>query len=118
MSHGESHSTPTPGAPTHDLAENGAALAALLSAAIGTFALGLLVILGEAKLFTAPSLYPPSGGLSGRATFATLAWLIAWGITHRMWSGRKLDAARMLTVSLVLIALGLLFVFPPVWGLL
>ena len=118
MTPGQAHSTPAAGAPPHGSAENGAALAACLAAAIGTFVLGLLVILGEAKLFTSPSLYPASGGLSGRATFATLAWLIAWGITHRLWGGRQLDAGRVFTVSLVLIALGLLFVFPPVWGLL
>ena len=118
MTRGEAHSTPAPGAPPHESAENGAALAAFLAAGIGTFALGLLVILGEAKLFAAPSLFAPAGGLSGRATLATLAWLIAWGITHRLWSGRQLDARRVLTVSFVLIALGLLSVFPPVWGLL
>ena len=118
MPQADSHSTSSPEAASHESAENGAALAACFAAAIGTFALGLFVILGEAKLFTAPSLYPPAGGLWGRATLATLMWLIAWGITHRMWSGRRLDAGRILGVSFALIALGLLFVFPPVWGLL
>ena len=56
---------------------NGAAVAAFLAAGIGAFAMGLVVILNEAGLFAAPSLYPPAGGVSGRTTIAVAIWLIA-----------------------------------------
>ena len=62
---------------------NGAALAALLAATIGVFALGLIVILNEAGVFTVPAIYAPSGGVSGRTTLAVVIWLIAWAILHR-----------------------------------
>lgn len=97
---------------------NGQALAAALAAGIGAFALGLLVIANEAGIFTAPSLYPPSGGLSGRSTFAVAAWLIAWGVLHARWRHREVLVPRVLAWTLVLVGVGVVLNFPPVWGLL
>jgi hypothetical protein len=97
---------------------NGAALAAVLAAGIGAFAMGLFVILNEAKLFVAPSLYAPVGGLSGRSTFAVIVWLAAWALLHARWRARELESGRVLVWTLVLTAVGAVLVFPPVWGLL
>lgn len=97
---------------------NGGALAAVLAAGIGAFALGLFVILNEAGLYTAPSFYGPTGGLSGRSTFAVVAWIVAWAILHARWKDRDVVSGRVLTWALVLIGLGVLMTFPPVWGLL
>lgn len=97
---------------------NGGALAAVVAAGIGALAMGLLVIASEAGLYTAPSLYGPSGGLSGRSTMAVIAWLIAWGILHARWKNQNVAAGRALAWTLVLVALGVLMTFPPVWGLL
>jgi len=96
---------------------NGAALAAILGAGIGAFAVGLSVILNEAGLFGAPALYAPAGGVSGRTTFAVVAWVIAWGVLHRRWKNRHIESPRVYTLTLVLIGLGILGTFPPVWGL-
>lgn len=97
---------------------NGGALAAVVAAGMGAFAMGLLVIANEAGLFTAPSIYGPSGGLSGRSTLAVIAWLIAWGIMHARWRNQNVAVARAFAWTLVLVALGAVMVFPPVWGLL
>lgn len=97
---------------------NGGALAAVLAAGIGAFALGLLVILNEAGLYSAPSLYGPTGGLSGRSTFAVIAWVISWAILHGRWKDRDVASGRVLTWALVLVGLGVLMTFPPVWSLL
>lgn len=97
---------------------NGGGLAAVLASGIGAFALGLLVILNEAGIFAAPSLYSPTGGLSGRSTFAVVAWLVAWGVLHARWKDRDVAAGGVLTWALVLVGLGVLMTFPPVWGLL
>ena len=96
---------------------NGAALAAFLGAGIGALAMGAFVLLNEAGVFAAPSLYAPAGGVSGRTTFAVLAWLIAWAVLHVRWKNRQIDARRVFLVTLVLTALGLIGTFPPVWGL-
>jgi hypothetical protein len=97
---------------------NGAALAAFLAAGVGAFAVGLVVILGEAGLFAAPALYAPAGGVSGRTTLAAVIWLVGWVLLHRRWSGRHLDARRVHAATLLLVALGVLLTFPPVWKLL
>jgi hypothetical protein len=96
---------------------NGAAVAAFLAAGIGAFAMGFFVILNEAGILTAPSLYGPAGGVSGRTTFATVVWLIAWGALHARWKGREIDARRWNMVTLVLITAGTILCFPPVWRL-
>ncbi len=96
---------------------NGEALAAFLGAGIGAFAMGLFIILNEAGMFAAPTLYAPAGGVSGRTTFAVVAWLIAWGLLHSRWKGRQIDSRRVFAATLVLIGLGIVAAFPPVWAL-
>jgi hypothetical protein len=97
---------------------NGAALAAFLGAGIGAFAMGVLVILNEAGLFAAPALYAPAGGVSGRTTGAAVIWLIGWAVLHRRWKDRRIESRPVLAVTLLLIGLGVLLTFPPVWKLL
>ncbi len=97
---------------------NGAAMASALAAAVGAFAMGLFVVLNEAGLFAAPTLYGPAGGVTGRTTFATLVWLAAWGVLHARWRARELAPGRVLALTLVLIAVGMLGTFPPLWSLL
>jgi len=94
---------------------NGAALASFLAAGIGAFAVGFLVIVNEAGLFAAPALYGPAGGVSGRMTFATVIWLIGWAVLHWRWKDRQLESSRVYAATLVLIALGIVLSFPPVW---
>lgn len=97
---------------------DGATMAAVLAAGIGALAVGLFVILNEAGLFSAPSLYGPAGGVSGRTTLAALVWLVAWAVLHWRWKERHIGARPVVRFTLVLILLGLLATFPPVWSLL
>lgn len=97
---------------------NGAALAAFLGAGIGAFAVGFIVVLNAVGAFSAPTLYGPAGGVSGRTTLAVVVWLIAWGLLHFRWRDRELDGRRLYVVTLVLVALGILGTFPPFWALL
>jgi hypothetical protein len=96
---------------------NGAALAAYLGAGIGAFAMGLFVILNETGVFAAPALYGPAGGVTGRTTFAVVAWLIAWAVLHRRWKDRELAAGTVHAAAIGLILVGLVLTFPPVWAL-
>lgn len=97
---------------------NGAAMAAVLSAGIGSFAMGAFVLLNEAGLFAAPTLYAPAGGVTGRTTFATIVWLIAWGVLHARWKSCDVAPGSIFTWTVVLVVVGILGTFPPVWGLL
>ena len=97
---------------------NGAALAAFLAAGIGAFALGVIVILGEAGLFAAPALYAPAGGVTGRTTLAAAIWLSVWAWLHRRWRDRQMASSGVYVLTLVLTGLGILLTLPPVWALL
>ena len=97
---------------------NGSAMAALLAGGIGAFAMGAVVLLNEAGLFAAPALYAPAGGVSGRTTLATLAWLMAWAVLHNRWKSREIAPRGVAAVTLILIGLGVLGAFPPLWTLL
>jgi hypothetical protein len=113
-----------PNGPAHSVAAerrpqsvNGPALAAFLAAGIGAFAMGVFVLLNEAEVFTAPAVYAPAGGVSGRTTFAVAAWLIAWAVLHVRWKNRQIDQRRTWSLTLALVGLGVLATFPPVWGI-
>ena len=97
---------------------NGSAMAAFVGSGIGAFAMGALVLLNEAGLFVSPALYAPAGGVSGRTTLATIAWLVAWGVLHHRWKAREVAPGAAGAMTLLLIALGILGTYPPVWGLL
>ena len=97
---------------------NGAALASFLAAGIGALATGVFVLLNEAGVVVAPTLYGPAGGVSGRTTFAVVVWLLAWSLLHGLWKGRTIAPGRACLATLLLIGLGILAIFPPVWGLL
>ena len=97
---------------------NGAAMAAFLAAGIGAFAMAFFVILNETGLFAAPTLYGPAGGVTGRTTFATVAWLVAWGVLHTRWKARELAPDRVFGLTLFLVGAAVLGTFPPIWALL
>ena len=79
--------------------------------------MGLFVVLHETGVFVSPSLYAPAGGLSGRTTSAVIVWLVAWGVLHARWKRRTVASAWVLRLTLVLVTLGILGTFPPLWGM-
>lgn len=97
-------------------AVNGPAMGAVLAAGIGSSAMGLFVILNEAGVYSAPELYGPAGGLSGRSTFAVATWLIAWAVVHARWRHRDVAPRPVLAWTLALTGLGILASFPPLWS--
>jgi hypothetical protein len=105
-------------ATSKEIASNGAAMAAFLAAGIGAFAMGFVVVLNEAGIFSAPALYAPAGGLSGRSTLAVAVWLVSWVVLQQRWRDRDVKAGRVIFTALLLIALGLVGTFPPFWALL
>jgi hypothetical protein len=94
---------------------NGPAAAALLSAAIGSFALGVLALMTDAfaTLGRAFSIWPPTGPLSGVTDAAIIVWLVTWFTLSRRWAERDLSFGRINRVALVLFVAALLLTFPP-----
>lgn len=97
---------------------DGSAMASCLASGIGAFAMGAIVLLNEAGVLAVPALYAPAGGVTGRTALATVVWLIAWGLLHRRWKGREVAPGRVRALTFILVGLGVLGTFPPVWGLL
>ena len=110
--------TVAPSQSTAPAATNGAAMAAVLGAGIGSAAMAAFVLLNEAGLFAAPALYGPAGGVTGRTTFATIVWLLAWGVLHARWRFREVASGPVFTWTVVLVVLAIVATFPPVWVLL
>ena len=97
---------------------NGAALAAVLGSGVGSVAMAGFVLLNEAGLFAAPTLYGPAGGVTGRTTFAAIVWLLTWGVLHARWKSRDVAPGPVFVSTVVLVVLAIIGTFPPMWALL
>ncbi|MDQ7828477.1 MAG: hypothetical protein QN122_04075 [Armatimonadota bacterium] len=96
---------------------NGAAAAAILSAAIGVFLLGLLTTLAELLpgLKGGLTLWALAGPLSGKTAVSVGIWLVAWVALHRALRASDVNLARYTRWAWVLIVLGLVLTFPPMF---
>jgi hypothetical protein len=96
---------------------DGVAAAAALAAGIGVFITGSLTTLAEISqsLRTALTWSGAVGPLIGKTGVGVIVWLIVWPILHAIWRGKEVKFSAIYTVSLILIALGWLLTFPPVF---
>ena len=95
---------------------NGSGAAAILSAAVGAFALAVVAFAGD-KSATVKSIlvfYRPTGALSGVTTTAILIWLLTWGILELRWRRKTLVLGLINIVAFTLLALSFLLTFPPI----
>jgi len=94
---------------------NGPAAAAILSAGIGSMALGLFTTLAETigSVGKALNFYNPVGSLSGKTTLAVITWLVSWIILGSLWKNKQVSFGGVFATSLILIVLGLIGTFPP-----
>jgi hypothetical protein len=96
---------------------NGPAAAAMLAAGIGAALLGSVVTCAEAilPLRQALTFSKAVGPLSGKTTVTMVAWLGVWAVLHWRWRERHLPFRRMAVAIVVLVLVGLLGTFPPVY---
>ena len=106
--------TPVPSEKT-----NGAGLAAIVAASIGVFVLGADTFLGEwsPALLKWFNWWNPAGPLVGKTSVAVIVWLVAWAALHAAWGRKEVSFATWWKVSLALIVIGNLLMFPPVFHL-
>ena len=106
-----------------DLTEkvNGPVSAALLAGGIGSAAMGLITLIYEindkspfAKSMTWSK---GVGGLSGKSGWAIIIFFVSWAILHYVWKDKETDFARISSIAIALLVVGLLGTFPPVWEL-
>lgn len=95
----------------------GPAAAALISSGVGTLFIGLFTtgaVLSEGlKEFL--NWWNPAGPLTGKTGLAIILWLASWIVMHTRWKDKESDLGRAFIITLILIGLGLLFTFPPVF---
>jgi hypothetical protein len=99
---------------------NGPGAAAILAAGIGSAALGVFALAGDAfpainRFF---NFYRPSGALSGVSTVAVIVWLVAWFVLARRWATETVPMVKVNIAAFVLLAVGILLTFPPFMDLL
>ncbi|HEY3001046.1 MAG TPA: hypothetical protein VGJ44_01740 [Kribbellaceae bacterium] len=97
----------------------GPAAAAVLAAGIGATALGVATTAAEAstKVSGWLDLYSRVGPLSGKTIFAVAVWLVSWAVLHFAVKDRIGLSRRVLTITGVLIGLGVLGTFPTFFDL-
>lgn len=96
---------------------DGAISAAFISGGIGCFIIGLMttgaVISASLKNFLEWS--KPVGPLSGKTGVGIIAWLVSWAILHFLWKDQETELKKTIIISLILIGMGFLLTFPPVF---
>jgi hypothetical protein len=97
----------------------GVASAAFVSSGIGCLVIGLMVTAAEmsAGFSNALNWYNPAGPLTGKTGVGVIVWLVSWVILHTMWKDKEVEFGKAFTVTLILIALGFLLTFPPIFTL-
>ncbi len=99
--------------------KNGPSAAAVLAAGIGLAATGIVSTLAEAIASFSKALTwsKPVGALSGKTIIGIVIWLIAWLILGLAWKDRDVNFRPVVVVSAILLVVGLLFTFPPVFDM-
>ncbi|MGI9518470.1 MAG: hypothetical protein ACR2NP_15550 [Pirellulaceae bacterium] len=98
---------------------NGAAAAAILASGIGCTAFGVIVVLTEASSDIAGTLtlFQQVGPLSGKVAIALFVWLSAWAVLHKIIGPRQVNLRTTNVVASILIVIGFLLTFPPMFTL-
>jgi hypothetical protein len=100
---------------------NGPVAAALLAGGIGSAAMGLITLiyeLNDTSAFAKSLAWNKGvGGLSGKAGLSIIIFFVAWAILHYLWKDKDTNFARISSIAIALLVVGLLGTFPPVWHL-
>jgi hypothetical protein len=99
---------------------NGPGAAAILAAGIGSAALGILALVGDASptINNMLNFYRPAGALSGVTTVTIIVWLLAWLVLFLLWRSKTVALVAVNLAALAMLAIGFLLTFPPVMDLL
>ena len=100
---------------------NGPVSAALLAGGIGSAAMGIITLIFEINdksAFAKSMTWSKAvGGLSGKSMWSIIIFFVSWAILHYIWKDKETDFARISSIAIALLVVGLLGTFPPVWNL-
>jgi hypothetical protein len=95
---------------------NGKGAAAIMAVGVGSFALGVFTLSGDAVPAAANffNIWKPTGPLSGVTALTIAVWLLTWFFLSRSWAARDVNLKRVNWGTAAMIIAGLLLTFPPV----
>jgi len=95
--------------------------AAFIASGIGATVLGIMIVLTEmpsgAGLKTALTFVQSVGPLSGKTGVAVIAFALSWVLLHYVFKKRAVTLTVSFVITVVLVALGVLLSYPPVFDL-
>jgi hypothetical protein len=93
--------------------------ASMIASGIGSVVLGILVVLAEANVQIKNALAWSSavGPLSGKTSLMILAFVVSWAVLHYVFQRRAVRLTASFIWTVILLALGLVLTFPPVYTL-
>ncbi len=99
---------------------NGPVAAALIAGGIGSAVMGILASLTDMStgINSALNWYSPVGSLTGKAILEVVFFLGSWIILGTMWRGKEVNFKNAALVAFILLAIGVIFTFPPVFDVL
>lgn len=91
--------------------------ASMIASGIGSLVLGIAIVLAEVNTGIKTFLTWNSGvgPLSGKTGVAVIAFIVSWAVLHYAFQRRALSLTTSFITTLVLVVLGLLLTFPPVF---
>jgi hypothetical protein len=91
--------------------------ASMIASGIGSLVLGIAIVLSEvnADIKTFLTWNSGVGPLSGKTGVAVIAFLLSWVILHYAFQRKAISLTTAFIATVVLVALGLLLTFPPVF---
>lgn len=111
---------------------SGPAAAVMIASGIGSFVIGIGVILNEYSAaikgaigvdFNAFLQFDKNfglgagvGPLSGKVILAVIAFVVSWLLLHMAWRRRDVNLGRAFAATLILVALGFALTFPPIFA--
>ncbi len=80
---------------------------------------GVLTFISERWVTTQPglTLSKDVGPLSGKTVYGVIGWLVAWAVLAIILRRRNVSEKFTYWTTGILVAIGFLFTFPPVWKL-
>ena len=99
---------------THETENPGSSAAAFVASGIGCAALGLFTTLAAISEGVKNLLnwWDPAGPLTGKTGVAVIIWIISWIVLHLVWKDKVVTVQRALTMTLLLIGVGVIGTFP------
>jgi hypothetical protein len=89
----------------------------MIASGIGSLVLGIAIVLAEvnADIKTFLTWSSGVGPLSGKTGVAVVAFVVSWVVLHYAFQRKAISLTASFVVTLVLLVLGLLLTFPPVF---